>query len=123
VEDLDIIGTMFGTEESSSRHDYLRHYDNLFARFRREQFNFIEIGVFNHASLATWRCYFKSANIIGLDSRDHDSCKAEDGIVVEVGSLGVFTAALEGVTHPVIRHRILARIAEHQGSLIVSVSA
>jgi hypothetical protein len=27
----------------------------------------------------------------------------------------VFTAALEGVTHPVIRHRILARIAELQG--------
>jgi hypothetical protein len=86
MEELDIVGTTFGTEKSSSRHDYLRHYGSLFARFRREQFNFIEIGVFNHASLATWRSYFENANIVGVDSQNHGSHKAEDGIVVEVGS-------------------------------------
>ncbi|MFL5257638.1 MAG: hypothetical protein ACJ8AI_33120 [Rhodopila sp.] len=36
--------------------------------------------------MATWRCYFENANIVGVDSQDHGSHKAEDGIVVEVGS-------------------------------------
>jgi hypothetical protein len=53
MEEMDIIGTTFGTEKWSSRHDYLRNYDHLFARFRREPLNFIETGVFNQTSLAT----------------------------------------------------------------------
>lgn len=86
MEELDIIGATFGTDKSSSKHDYLRHYDSFFARHRREPFNFIEIGLFNYASLATWRSYFENANIVGVDIQDHGHQYAEDGIIVEVGS-------------------------------------
>nr|WP_294520181.1 hypothetical protein [uncultured Rhodopila sp.] len=86
MEELDIIGATFGNDKSSSRHDYLRHYDGLFARHRRERFNFIEIGVFNSASLATWRSYFENAAIVGVDIQDQPGSHAEDGIIVEVGS-------------------------------------
>jgi hypothetical protein len=86
MEELDIIGATFGNDKSSSRHDHLRHYDGLFARYRREHFNFVEIGSFNYASLATWRSYFKNATIIGVDIQDQPHTHAEDGIIVEVGS-------------------------------------
>jgi hypothetical protein len=86
MNELDLIGATYGTEKSSFRHDYLRHYDHLFARLRHEKFNFIEIDVLEQASLATWRFYFENANIIGVDSQDHGSCNAREGISVEVGS-------------------------------------
>jgi hypothetical protein len=86
MEELDIIGATFGNDKSSSRHDYLRHYDNLFARLRREEFNFIEIGIFNYASLATWRSYFENATVIGVDIQEQSRRDVEDGIIVEIGS-------------------------------------
>jgi len=59
-----------------------------------------------------------------IEANEHDRTEALEhygNMLVATGqinkALGVFTAALEGVTHPVIRHRILARIAEHQGSI------
>jgi hypothetical protein len=86
MEDLDIIGATFGNDKSSSRHDYLRHYDTLFSRLRHDPLNLIEIGIFNYASLATWRSYFENANIIGVDIQDQSHSGANDGIIVEVGS-------------------------------------
>jgi hypothetical protein len=88
MEELDIIGLTFGKEKAPSRHDYLRHYGHLFARYRRKQFNFIEVGVFNHASLATWRSHFENVNIIDVDSQHQGFRHAEDGMVVEIGSRG-----------------------------------
>jgi len=86
MEELDIIGATFGNEKSSFRYDYLRHYGTLFAAMRREQFNFIEVGIFNYASVATWRSYFEVATIIGVDSQDQGLSHDEDGIVIEAGS-------------------------------------
>jgi len=52
--DLDIIGVLEGTDKSSSvssAWDYLRHYQALFAPWRDQPINFIEIGVGRGASL------------------------------------------------------------------------
>lgn len=64
---LDDIGILEGTNKSSLRADYLRHYDEMFAPYRDKKINFIEIGVQNGASLRMWERYFPEAAIIGID--------------------------------------------------------
>jgi len=92
MEDLDVIGAMFGTDKSFNDHDYLRHYASLLVQYRRKEFNFVEIGS-TSASLATWRSYFTAANIIGAGGNensppdDHVAFGGSTGIVVETGSL------------------------------------
>jgi hypothetical protein len=84
--DLDLIGAMMGTDKSSTGYNYLVHYEGLFRDLRHSVFNFIEIGVFAGASLATWRKYFDKATIIGVDI--NESCRqyGRDGAIVEIGS-------------------------------------
>src|SRR4051794_1124660 len=64
---LDTLGLRFGTDKSSAGHDYLDRYDDLLAGLRHANINFIEIGVFNGQSLASWESYFTNATIIGID--------------------------------------------------------
>jgi hypothetical protein len=64
---LDTLGLRFGTDKSSAGHDYLDRYDNLLAGLRHAHINFIEIGVFNGQSLASWESYFTNATIVGID--------------------------------------------------------
>lgn len=84
--DLDLIGGIMGTDKSSADHNYLVHYDRLFREFRSQHFNFLEIGIFRGASLATWREYFSAATIIGVDIQESCRQYAREGIVVEIGS-------------------------------------
>jgi hypothetical protein len=84
--DLDLIGGMLGTDKSSAANNYLIHYDRLFAHLRSADFNFIEIGIFKGASLATWRKYFNKATIIGVDVQESCRQYARDDIIVEIGS-------------------------------------
>jgi hypothetical protein len=56
MSELDVIGVMEGTDKSSVvglACDYLRHYDELFQKWRRDDINIIEIGVLGGASLRT----------------------------------------------------------------------
>jgi hypothetical protein len=64
---LDAIGLRFGTDKASRHHDYLNFYEQVFAPRRREPLTLLEIGVFNGASLRTWREYFPNARIVGAD--------------------------------------------------------
>ena len=84
--DVDLLGAIFGTDKSSSDNDYLRHYHRLFSDLRREKFNFLEIGIFRGASLATWSHYFDNATIIGVDIQQSCRQYAADRVVVEIGS-------------------------------------
>ena len=63
---LDMLGLRFGTDKSSAGHDYLERYDNLLAGLRHAHLNFIEIGVFNGESLATWQSYSQTRRLSGL---------------------------------------------------------
>jgi hypothetical protein len=51
---LDEIGLSTGTDKSSLLNDYLRHYETLFADFKEQAINVIEIGVSRGYSIATW---------------------------------------------------------------------
>lgn len=75
--ELDRIGFINGTDKSSlmiakdneliQAHDYLRHYDFVFSRFRANTFSMIEFGCAGGNSLRTWEQYFPEANIYGVD--------------------------------------------------------
>jgi cytochrome c-type biogenesis protein CcmH/NrfG len=87
--DLDIIGVIEGTNKSSSvtlSCDYLRHYQRLFGRFRKEQINIVEIGVQGGPSLKVWKSYFTRAHIVGVDISPRCARFADDRVSIEIGS-------------------------------------
>jgi tetratricopeptide (TPR) repeat protein len=83
---LDMLGLRFGTDKSSAGHDYLERYDNLLAGLRHAHLNFIEIGVFNGESLATWQSYFTNATIVGIDVNPECRRFQTDRVRVMIGS-------------------------------------
>lgn len=83
---LDTLGILSGTDKSSLRWDYLRHYQELLRDWRDREFNLIEIGVAGGNSLLSWRTYFSRAAIVGIDIvEDARRCAAER-IHIEIGS-------------------------------------
>lgn len=89
MSELDVIGTIHGTDKSSVHSyawDYLRHYEKLFARWKSEPINLIEIGVFGGSSLDTWLDYFDKATLVGIDI--NPGCKKfeRDRVHVRIGS-------------------------------------
>lgn len=62
-DDLDTIGLRYGTDKSSSCHDYLKKYEFFFRRYQSCPINIMELGVFHGESLQTWENYFSMANI------------------------------------------------------------
>jgi hypothetical protein len=83
---LDLIGVQEGTDKSSLVGDYLRFYDALFSGMRHDEFNFIEIGVFNGGSVRTWEKYFTRAQIIGVDIDPKCRGYATERVKIEIGS-------------------------------------
>jgi Flp pilus assembly protein TadD len=89
MSELDVIGALTGTDKSSSVSwgwDYLRHYDELFSRWRYSQINVIEIGVANGSSLAAWERYFDRATLVGIDIAPECLRFAHDRVIVRIGS-------------------------------------
>src|SRR5215469_13685137 len=87
--DLDMIGVLEGTDKSSAVAgcwDYLRHYQPLFAPWRDEPINVIEIGVAHGSSLSVWKNYFSKANIVGVDINPDCKRYELDRAIVEIGS-------------------------------------
>ena len=74
---LDKYGFLHGTDKASLQetadvepritHDYLRHYEFLFAPFRQEKFSLVEFGCQRGNSLRMWEQYFPCAEIYGVD--------------------------------------------------------
>ena len=83
---LDALGVIGGTDKSSVAHDYLRHYDRIFAQYRDEPINLIEIGVSRGASLHLWQEYFRAATVIGIDIRPQNKLYEQGRMIVEIGS-------------------------------------
>ena len=84
---LDEIGILQATDKSSLVHDYLVHYDRLLSSMRNRNFNLVEIGVHQGASLRTWAEYFHNATVIGIDiSPAAAQYASEPRIKVEIGS-------------------------------------
>lgn len=94
LKSLDEIGLAMNTDKSSKHHNYLVTYDEVFSLRRHEPLTLIELGVGptrnKGKSLLTWREYFPSARIIGVDIRD-DAKEIEsdnEGIEVVIGNCG-----------------------------------
>ena len=73
---LDKQGFVHGTDKASIQaptsemrlgHDYLRHYEFLFAQFKTDKFSLIEFGCYKGDSLRMWEQYFPNAEIYGVD--------------------------------------------------------
>src|SRR6478609_1337977 len=64
---LDEISIQYGTDKSSLCHNYTPYYDMFFSPLRDKKLNLLEIGVWEGASLSTWKDYFKNATITGFD--------------------------------------------------------
>lgn len=81
---LNAIGLKYGTDKSSSGHNYLDFYETFFAPLRHKQLTILEIGVFEGASLRTWQEYFPKSKIIGADILPATKRFERDRILIEV---------------------------------------
>ncbi len=89
MSELDVIGTLRGTDKGSAHvfaWDYLRHYEELFCRFKHSDINLIEIGVDGGASLRTWHWFFEKATLVGIDVNPQCLRFAGDRTVIKIGS-------------------------------------
>lgn len=66
---LDGIGRRLGLTRSSLDRDLLRHYERLWAPFREEAFDLLEVGFGRTESLQCWLEWFPNARVVGLDVR------------------------------------------------------
>lgn len=79
MKSLEEIATYYGTAKVP--HGYMRIYEMFLQVWRTEHFRLLEIGVATGASMKTWRKYFKSAMINGVDK--HLQYQSNDCILVE----------------------------------------
>jgi hypothetical protein len=93
MNNLTKLGHKFGTDKVDEHHSfagecYTDIYHKYLQHLQNEEFNFLEIGVRNGASVKMWSEYFPRARIIGLDidplCKQYDS----DRINIEIGSQG-----------------------------------
>lgn len=67
---LDDLGFKYGTDKSSKvrkGHGYLDIYEKYFFQYRDVHMSFLEIGIFNGASLNMWEEYFQNSKIYAID--------------------------------------------------------
>lgn len=64
---LDNIGLKYGTDKSSSDHDYLKIFEKYFCDLKDKKIVVVEIGIWAGASLKMWEEYFTVAEIYGID--------------------------------------------------------
>ncbi len=81
---LDEIGLKYRTDKSSSHHNYLSFYESFMAPLRDAPITLLEIGVYQGASLKTWREYFTRAKIIGVDIQPNCKQFESDRIKIEL---------------------------------------
>jgi len=85
---LDRIAKERKTDKSSDTHNYCVKYEKYLPLNRHDKINILEIGVLNGYSLNTWKDYFNSSKVVGIDITP--SCKQYENIdrnvLVEIGS-------------------------------------
>ena len=91
---LDTQGFIQGTDKAAIKqygglfgatHDYLRHYDYLFAQFRGEKFSLVEFGCYKGDSLRMWEQYFPNAEIYGVDLDEGAKVNEKGRVHVVIG--------------------------------------
>jgi hypothetical protein len=66
--ELNLLGKKHGTDKFD--HGFLSVYDKVFYDLRKAKLNFLEIGIWEGASMKMWRNYFVNGIIYGADIED-----------------------------------------------------
>ncbi len=64
---LDELGLQCGTDKASSLHNYTKIYSRYFAPLKDKPIKFLEIGIYQGASVKMWESYFKQATLHFID--------------------------------------------------------
>ena len=104
MQKLDDIAILQGTDKSSIENDYVRQYEREFAPFKDEEFDFLEIGAANGASLRMWEQYFTKARLVAIDVIPECALNTGGRRIVEIGSQSdiTFLDGLIAKYHPSI---------------------
>lgn len=86
TEPLDRIAVLQATDKSSLDHDYVRHYERAFEKFRDQPIELLEVGVSEGGSLRMWERFFTQATIVGVDISPGCTKSAGGRKLVEIGS-------------------------------------
>lgn len=89
--DLPAIGSYFKTDKVDIHHtfrglSYLDIYERYFSNQRERPINILEIGVKDASSLKTWKAYFSTGTVFGIDIDPRCKELEEDRIHIEIGS-------------------------------------
>lgn len=79
---LNETGNVHGTDKSDRKHNYLNKYEFFLQPWKEKEFTFLELGVFDGASVRMWRDFFTNARIVGVDIDER--CTAEQGERIEI---------------------------------------
>ena len=87
---LDHIFNYFGTDKGTQvknpyskklkknvGHGFGKFYEKYLKKFKKKKFNFLEIGIWEGASLASFHCYFRNAVIYGIDRNFKNKYKSK----------------------------------------------
>lgn len=82
---LDELAEKYGTDKGLGDHCYTPRYSMYLEQYRDEEFNLLEIGVYNGASIKMWKEYFPKATIVALDIDPECKQYEEDRITIHIG--------------------------------------
>ena len=82
---LDELAVKYGTDKGPEDHMYTNRYSLYLEQYRDIEFNLLEIGVFNGASIKMWKEYFPKANIVALDIDSKCKQYEEERINIHTG--------------------------------------
>ena len=82
---LDELAIKHSTDKSSKDHQYTDRYSMYLEQYRDIEFNLLEIGVFDGASVKMWKDYFPKATIVAIDIDPRCKQYEEDRIHIHIG--------------------------------------
>jgi hypothetical protein len=82
---LNELAAKYGTDKGLDGHMYTDRYSLYLEQYRDIEFNLLEIGVFDGASVKMWKEYFPKANIVALDIDPRCKQYEEDRIDIHIG--------------------------------------
>lgn len=82
---LSDLASKYNTDKGPHGHGYTDIYEIYFNSYRDIDFNFLEIGVYDGASLKMWKDYFIKAKIVSIDIDKRCKSFEEERINIEIG--------------------------------------
>jgi len=82
---LDKLAEKYNTDKGPNDHLYTKRYSMYLEQFRDVEFNLLEIGVYDGASVKMWKEYFPKATIVAIDIDPRCKEFEEDRVHVHIG--------------------------------------